>query len=300
LPDPALSASAGGRVLPLPDFYRLRELPVAAAVLGSGAVAVELALLLALLGVQTALVAREPALLPQLDGDLGSFALRRLRRAGVTMHLGRTIAGESDAGIQLDDGTGVRAGFVLHADRRLPRREAWADLGLAEREGFLKVDRFGRTSQPDLYAVGDLVGGSMMANAASAQAMAAVDHIAGRATSVDLERVPVGVYLDPELATVGASEELLRKRGISYRASRFALAANSKALIADEVDGFVKVLADTAHGEVLGVHIAASNATDLVAEAALAIRFGLTADELAAVVHPHPAFSESVVEAARG
>ena len=300
VPDPAPVQAAADRLLGLSDFYRLPRLPQHFVVFGSGQVATELALLVAMAGVNAALVAAEPTLLSALDSELGAFAERRLRRAGVALHLGRGIVGTRGTGVVLDDGSLVRADHLLHAGRRLPDRSAWAGLELAEHESGLKVDRFGRTSLPEVYAVGDVTGGMMTASAASALATVAVDHILGRASTVDLARVPTAVYLEPELASVGASEEQLQRRGIAYRASRYPLAANSKALIADEVDGFVKVLSDTEQGEVLGVHIAAANATDLISEAALAIRFGLTADEMAAVVHPHPAFSESVVEAARG
>jgi dihydrolipoamide dehydrogenase len=263
-------------------------------------VAVELALLLALLGVETALVAGEERLLPRLDADLGKWTAKRLKKAGVALYLGRTLAKKSADGVELDDGTSVKAAFVVNGSDRVPAMQTLKNLDLEMEDGFVKVDAFGLTSAPNVYAVGDLTGKTMLAHGASAQGIAAVNHIAGAAEPVDYDRVPWNIYLYPEVASIGLSEETLVERGAEFTKGFFPLTANSKAQLQGETDGFVKVLADKKYGEVLGVHIVAPNATDMIGEAALAMRLESTALDVGSVVHAHPTLSEVMLEASLG
>jgi dihydrolipoamide dehydrogenase len=299
-PDREPVKAAGKRAMEIGAFLQIKELPGAAAVWGHGPVAVEIALLLALLGVETALVAGEERLLSKLDGDLGAWTAKRLKKAGVKLHLGRALAKEMDDGVELDDGSLVPASFVVNGSERVPVLQALKNLDLVLEDGFVKVDAFGRTSSPGVYAVGDLTGKTMLAHGASAQGLAAVNHIAGSAEPVDYDRVPWNIYLYPEVASIGLSEEALKERGAEFDKSVFPLTANSKALLQGETDGFVKVLADKKYGEVLGVHIVAPNATDMIGEAALAMRLESTALDVGAVVHAHPTLSETMLEAALG
>jgi len=297
--DPIALAPVGERALEIERFLGLADLPDAAAVWGSGAEAVEVALFLALVGVRTSLVTADQALLPALDSDLGAFARRRLSRAGIALYLGRRPRAMTDDGVALDDATLVPGAFLLNLDRRTPAVESLGALDLEMRQGFIKVDGHGATSLPATYAVGDVTGRSMLAHGASAQAVAAVTHIAGGDDPVDLERVPWNVHLFPEIASVGASEERLRARGVDFDKNLFPVAANSKAQIEGITEGFVKVLTDRRYGEVLGVHVVAPRATELIAEASLAMRFSLTALEVAQTIHPHPTVSEIMMEAHR-
>ena len=299
-PDKTAVEAAGKRAMEIGAFLNIKELPAEAAVWGHGPVAVEIALLLALLGVKTALVSSEERLLPKLDGDLGTWTAKRLKKAGVKLHLGRTLKQETDEGIELDDGSRLPASFVVNGSERVPVLQSLKNLELELEDGFVKVDAFGQTSSPGVYAVGDLTGKTMLAHGASAQGLAAVNHIAGSAEPVDYDRIPWNIYLYPEVASIGLSEETLKERGTEYEQSVFPLTANSKALLQGETDGFVKVLADKKYGEVLGVHIVAPHATDMIGEAALAMRLESTALDVGAVVHAHPTFSETMLEAALG
>jgi len=299
-PDKAAVGPIGDRALEIGAFLQIKELPEEAAVWGHGPVAVELALLLALLGVKTALVAGEERLLPRLDADLGTWAAKRLEKAGVALHPGRTLAKATDGGVELDDGTAVAAAFVINGSERVPVLQTLGKLDLEMENGFVKVDAFGLTSAPNVYAVGDLTGRTMLAHGASAQGMAAVNHIAGSAEPVNFDMVPWNIYLYPEIASIGLSEETLKERAVEYEKGVFPLTANSKAQLQGETDGFVKVLADKKYCEVLGVHIVAPNATDMIGEAALAMRLESTALDVGSVVHAHPTLSEVMLEASLG
>ncbi len=292
--------NARSRAIEIDAFWRLDKLPEQGAVWGHGPVAVEIALLLALVGVKTELLSSVEKLLPGLDGDLGRYAAKRLKKAGVTLRLGRTIQQEEADGLLLDDGSSVGADIVVNGAERLPVLQSLAKLGLEKEGEFVKIDSFGRTSSDGVYAVGDLTGKAMLAHAASAQGVAAVNHIAGIEEPVDFEKIPWNIYLYPEIASVGLSEEALGERGIEYDKGVFPLTANSKAVLQAETDGFVKVLADRKYGEVLGVHIVAPRATDMIGEACLAMRLESTILDVASVVHAHPTLSETMLEASLG
>jgi len=299
-PDSTAGQAIGLRFIEIDAFLSLEELPGSAAVWGHGPVAVELALLLALAGVKTALVSAEKKLLPALDADLGKWVAKRLKKAGVTLHAGRSLAREDETGIYLDDSTLLDVEFVVNGAERLPVLSSLNNLDLELDQGFVKIDPFGRTSVEGVYAVGDMTGKTMLAHGASAQGICAVNHLAGIEEPVDFDRVPWNIYLYPEIATIGLSEQTLEERGIEYEKGFFPLTANSKAVLQGETDGFVKVLSEKKYGEVLGVHIVAPHATDMISEAAIAMQLESTALDVGRVVHAHPTLSETMLEASLG
>jgi dihydrolipoamide dehydrogenase len=171
------------------------------------------------------------------------------------------------------------------------------DPPLARADGFIETDDHFQTSIPGIYAVGDVNGRFDQAHAASAQGLHVVDHIKGSDAPFPAGRVPRNIYTHPEVAQVGPGEPELRARGIDYRIGGFSLAANGKALAAGESEGFIRVLAERKHGEVLGVQILAAQATDLIAEAGLLLEMEGTAEDLARTIHAHPTVSEIFGEA---
>ena len=153
------------------------------------------------------------------------------------------------------------------------------------------------TSVPGIYAVGDAIGGAMLAHTAFAEGTVAAENALGEQKSIAKEAIPNCIYTQPEAASVGLTEQQALEAGYRIKVGRFPLRANSKALT-ENVDGFVKVIADEAQDKILGVHILGPHATELIAEAALAIRLQATIEELAATIHPHPSVSEAMAEAA--
>jgi dihydrolipoamide dehydrogenase len=166
-------------------------------------------------------------------------------------------------------------------------------------KGVAKVDGWMRTAEPHLYAIGDVVGGLWLAHVAAHEGIVAVETITGaNPDPIDYLQMPRGTYCRPQVASIGRSEEELRRDGVDFRAGKFPFIANAKALIDGEYDGFVKVLSDAATDTVLGVHMVGPHVTDLIAEASAGMLLDATAWELGAAVHPHPTLSEALGEAA--
>lgn len=154
-----------------------------------------------------------------------------------------------------------------------------------------------QTSVPGIYAVGDAVGGVMLAHVAFAEGVVAAENALGTRKSIDYKTVPSCIYTQPEAASVGLTEKQALEAGYKIKVGRFPLIANGKALI-EGLDGFIKVIANERYGEILGVHILGPHATELIAEAALALKLEATVEELTATIHPHPSVSEAMAEAA--
>ncbi|WP_025689629.1 FAD-dependent oxidoreductase, partial [Paenibacillus zanthoxyli] len=171
-------------------------------------------------------------------------------------------------------------------------------LGVSMKKGAIEVDRNMQTAVPSIYAIGDCVGGIMLAHVASAEGVVAVEHIMGKPSPVDFRTVPSCVYTRPELASVGLTEDGAREQGLEVKTGSFPLQANGKSMIMGETNGLVKYVTDARTGEVLGLHIAGPRATDMIATGALAIRLESTVDEIETTVHAHPTVSEALLEAA--
>ncbi len=167
-------------------------------------------------------------------------------------------------------------------------------------KGFLPIDASFRTSQPNIFAIGDLIDGPMLAHKASEEGVAVAELIAGHQPKINYAAIPNVVYTHPELAAVGFTEEELKAKGVTYKASQFPFKANSRARAINDDEGFVKMLADANTGRLLGVHILGANASELIGEATLALQLKATAEQLADTCHAHPTLSEALKEAALG
>ena len=164
----------------------------------------------------------------------------------------------------------------------------------------MRVDRFMRTAAPEIYAIGDVVPTPQLAHLASAEGILAVEHIAGLdPRPIDYDQVPSCTYCDPEVASVGLTEAKARERGHDVVAGKFPFIASGKAAILGRSDGFVKVVRETKHDQLLGVHVIGPRATELIAEAGIALRLEATDEDLERSIHPHPTLSEAMMEAAR-
>jgi dihydrolipoamide dehydrogenase len=281
----------------------LDRVPASLIVVGGGVVGMEFASLFNLLGSRVTVIEMLDHVLTPLDPEVGTAFLRLLGRRGVEVHLGarvEEIARDGDLRRVRFSGGELRAEEVLVATGRRP---STGDLGL-EAAGVttsgpaITVDQHLRTSAGDVYAIGDATGVSMLAHTASYQGEVAVANALGeRRISADYTAVPSCVYTEPEIAFVGLSEAQARGAGEEVRVGRFPFSALGRAMVLGETDGLVKVVAGR-DGYLLGVTIMGPRATDLIAEAALALSVGITAEELSHVVHAHPTLPEALAEAA--
>ena len=298
----------GNRVLTSREALALREAPRSVVVVGGGAVGAEFAYLYRSYGAAVTLVEALPRLLPEEDEEISRHLDRAFRAQGIAVRAGVSV---EEVRVE-QDGVAVAVAVgdtreELRADRALigvgitPNSDG---LGLEEAGveldgAFVRVDDHCRTNVPGLYAIGDLSGRLPLAHVASAQAVAAVETIAGRdPVPLDYDSMPRAVYCQPQVASIGLSETAARDRGHEVKVGRFPFRANGKAVALGETEGAVKLVVDGQTQEVLGVHIIGSDATELIGEASLGRLLETTPAEIAYAVHPHPSLSEGLKEAA--
>jgi len=283
----------------------LDHVPESLVVIGGGVVGMEFAGVFSLLGTKVTVIEMLDQLLAPLDPDVAGRFQQLMARRGIVFHLGARVEeiGQAGGRVRVRFGGGeLESEQVLVATGRRPNI---ADLGLeqagvgvAKSQGAIVVDQQLRTNVDGVYAIGDATGISMLAHAASYQGEIAVTNALGeRRISADYTAIPACIYTDPEIAYVGLSEAQARATGEDLRVGRFPFSALGRAMILGETSGLVKVVADK-EGYLLGVTIMGPRATDLIAEAALALNVGITAAELSHVVHAHPTLPEAVAEAA--
>ena len=193
----------------------------------------------------------------------------------------------------------MNADIVLVAVGRKPNIQGISaeEIGLELEKGYIKVDERFKTSRPNVYAVGDVIGGMMLAHVASHEGVVAVENIFGESKSVNYSNAPSCIYTDPEIASVGLSEQKCKEMGYDYKVGKFPFSANGKALGEGEREGFVKVISDVKYGEILGVHIFGAHASALLHEAVVAKASDLVVDSVSQVIRIHPSLSETVMEA---
>lgn len=285
----------------------MEELPSSMVIMGGGVIGIEFAYLYSALGVKVTVVELLPRILPLVDGELAGILIKELAKMGVTIKTGAKIlsASKEKTGLAVEvEEAGKRIRIpcekLLVAVGRKPNTDGMKldSMGIRMNKSAVEVDGNCMTSMKGVYAIGDCNGKIMLAHAASAQGIDAVEHIMGHTVVRNGGVVPSCIYTSPEIAGVGKTEEELKAAGIEYSVGRFPMAGNGKALIDGGETGLVKILAGKKYREILGVHIIGSHATDLIAEGALAIQAELTAEDLVATIHPHPTVSEAVMEAA--
>ncbi len=300
----------GQRIVSSTEALSFPEVPQHLIVIGGGYIGLELGSVWRRLGARVTVVEMLPRLLPGADGEVSAEVLKLLQRQGLQFHLQTRVVGVTVAGEQVvvqaqgADGSPLRleGNRVLVAVGRRPYTEG---LGLEEAgvrcdaAGRIVVDEDYRTSVPYIYAVGDVIAGPMLAHKASAEGVVCVERLAGMRARVNYETIPSVVYIHPEVAAVGRTEEQLQQEGVPYRVGRFRFQANGRAKALGETAGWVKVLADAATDRVLGVHIVGPQASELIAECASLMEFHASAEDIARCIHPHPSLSEAVAEAAR-
>lgn len=287
----------------------LERLPESMVVIGGGVIGVELACAYAAFGTKVDIVEALDHVLPMLDGDLTKVGVAHMTRMGIKLHLscpvqrveeragGATVVcADKDAGKEVS----FEAEKVLVAVGRAPDT-ASLDLaagGIDNERGAIRVNDQMQTNASGVYAIGDCVlGHARLAHTAMVMGEVAAETIMGLEARYDESTNPTCVYMEPEAASVGLTEEQCKERGIAYKAAKFSLAGNGKALIENGGEGLVKIIAEPRYDQILGMHIIGPRATDLISEGALAIRLEATVDEVMSTIHSHPTISEAVREA---
>jgi len=302
------------RIITSDEAVHLKEVPKALVIMGSGAVGVEFASIFRRFGSSVTILELLPRLVPVEDEAVSAELEKSFRKQGILSHMGAKVtAAKSDGAgvdvdVQLADGTTqrIRADYLLVATGRGPVTTGLnaEGVGLVLEKGYIKVDEEYRTSVPGISAVGDVItlgtpGHPQLAHVSSAEGIIAAERIAGRETRpINYDHVPGCTYCDPEIGSVGLTEREAKERGFDVRVGTFPFGVLGRAKMAGETEGFVKIVANKAHDEILGIHMIGLRSTELVAEATLALRLESTVEELIRTIHAHPTMAEAVAEAA--
>ncbi|MXN66762.1 dihydrolipoyl dehydrogenase [Stappia sp. GBMRC 2046] len=317
--------ATGSDVMPLPGVeidekqivsstgaLELDKVPNRLVVVGAGVIGLELGSVYARLGAEVTFVEFMDKILGPMDGDVSKQFQRMLKKQGMNFKLSSKVTAVTKKGKELEvtvepAAGGEAAAETLAADVVLVAigRKPYTDgLGLKEagveldERGRVKTDDHYRTSVNGIYAIGDVIAGPMLAHKAEDEGVALAEMLAGQAGHVNYEVIPGVVYTQPEVASVGKTEEELKAAGIKYKAGKFPMTANGRAKAMLQTDGFVKVLADAESDRVLGVHIVGFGAGEMIHEAAVLMEFGGASEDLGRTCHAHPTISEAVKEAA--
>ncbi|MFO7477832.1 MAG: dihydrolipoyl dehydrogenase [Methyloceanibacter sp.] len=298
------------RIVSSTGALSLPEVPKRMVVIGAGYIGLELGSVWSRLGSQVTVVEMLDRVAPGLDGEVARQLQRTLAKQGLAFKLGTRVVGvdakDTSLKLTLEPAKGgkqetLECDVVLVAIGRVPNTQR---LGLAEAEircdnrGRVVVDDKFTTSVPGIYAIGDVIKGPMLAHKAEDEGIALAEILAGQAGHVNYDVIPSVVYTAPEVASVGKTEEELKEAGIAYRAGKFPFTANGRAKVNRTTEGFVKILAEEATDKVLGVHIIGADAGTMIAEAAVLMEFGGSAEDLARICHAHPTLNEAIKEAA--
>lgn len=298
------------RIVSSTGALALTKVPKRMVVIGGGYIGLEMATVWSRLGAEVEVVEFLPRVLPGMDGEIARKFQSILEKQGLTFRLETAVksAKSNKSGVVLDvtpAGGGetqkLTADVVLVAVGRKPHTEELGleDIGLdLDDRGRIPVDEDFETAIPGVFAIGDVIAGPMLAHKAEEDGVAAVEIMAGKAGHVDYDAVPGVVYTDPEIATLGKTEEDLKAAGVDYLKGVFPLQANSRARAMGTVEGFVKILADAKTDRVLGVHIIGHDAGTVIHECATAMAFGASSEDIARTCHAHPTINEAVKEAA--
>jgi len=298
----------GTRVITYREAMSLPRQPKRLVIIGAGAIGIEFAYFYAVMGTKVTVIEMLPRVLPLEDHETSSVLARHLKRLGIDVHISTpvesvTVTGEevnvaaksgSDAKTFVADACLVAVGFTANL-------EGWGfeHTGVSVERGSIKVDEFYRTSVPGYYAIGDVIGPPQLAHVASHEGIICVEAIAGKnPRPLDYANVPACTYCQPQIASVGLTEQACQEKGIAVKIGKFPFTASGKANAVGHTDGYVKLIFDATDDRLLGAHIVGSEATEMIAELALARALGAKASDIYETIHAHPTLSEAVMEAA--
>jgi len=308
----------GVNILDNAGALALQQVPEKLAIIGAGVIGLELGSVWRRLGAEVTLLEAQDSFLPAADEQIAKEAYKALtRETGLVIHTGVEIksvrAGKNSVEIEYVDydknTLNMKVDKLVVAVGRVPATTGLGgeEAGLQfDARGYISVDEFCQTNLSNVYAIGDVVRGPMLAHKASEEGVAVAERIAAlqkssdSAAHVNLEMMPWVIYTAPEIAWIGKTEQALKAEGTSYKAGQFPFMANGRARALGETTGFVKILADTESDRILGVHMIGPYVSEMIAEAVVAMEFSASSEDLARIVHAHPSLSESLHEAALG
>ncbi len=304
-PIPGLDqALSSGRAITSKEAIQLDRIPQKLVIVGGGVIAVEFATLFHTLGVKVTLLQRSEHILSGAEREMAITLERHLIQEGVQIVTSTKMKSITEDGITVEHGGEDR---TFRGDKYLISLGVKAQLdgleGLPlelDRKGFVVTNERLETNIKGVYAVGDMNGKFPLAHVASAEGIVAVENIMGINSSLNYDIIPFCIYTFPEIASVGLTEEQAKSAGYDVTVSKFPLTANGKAMAEGETLGFVKIISENQYGEILGTHIMAGHATDMISEAIMAMQIEGTVYDVAKAIHPHPTLSEIVMEAAHG
>ncbi len=296
-------------VLTTDDILEIAELPQSLVIIGGSHVGVEFASIFSALGTKVTIVKRRPLQLEPVDEEIGRRFAQSLPRQGIEVKIGAAVKAieKKEAVLRVvwdttEGEQGVDGQIVLMATGRAPYTDGLnlSELGIQTDRGAIMVNECLETNIKDVFAVGDVLGKNMLAHVASYEGEVAVENALGRSRQPDYRAVPNCIFTHPEIAGVGITEEEARNGGTPHKVSKFPFAACGRAVSMGQTTGMVKMICHDGDNVVLGMHIMGPHASDLIAEGTLAIRLGLTAQELVGTIHAHPTLPEAVRETAMG
>jgi dihydrolipoamide dehydrogenase len=299
----------GERIVNSDHILELKDVPKSLIVMGSGAVGVEFASAYARFGTDVTIVELLPRMVSLEDEEVSKDLERAFRKRGIKSQLGTRLEKmeKTETGVRVSgkDASGkevqLEAEMLLVAVGRMPYLQGLGLEGtkIKVERGNVQVDEYLRTGEPNVYAIGDVIPTPWLAHLASKEGILAVEQIAGQEVRpINLRLVPSCTYCDPEIGSVGLTEAKAREEGYDVRVGKFPFSASGKARILGEEEGFVKIVSESKYDEILGVHIIGPHATEILAEACVAMQLESTAEELGRTIHAHPTVSEAVMEAA--
>ena len=297
------------RIITSTEALKLKEIPKHMVVIGGGVIGLELGQVYRRLGAEISVIEYADRITPVMDASLSRELMKVMKKQGVKFYLSHEVKKverkSKEVIITALNKTGENVKFTGDYCLVSVGRKPHTDLLNVEAAG-VKVDKLGRvevnqylqTDKPNIYAIGDVVRGAMLAHKAEEEGVMVAEFIAGQKPHIDYNLIPNVIYTWPEVASVGKTEEQLKSEGKSYKSGQFPMRALGRARASMDTDGFVKILADSATDEVLGVHMIGARAADLIAEAVTAMEFRASAEDIARMSHSHPTYAEAIKEAA--
>lgn len=298
------------RIITSTEALKLKEVPKHLIVIGGGVIGLELGSVYARLGAEVTVIEYAPKITPAMDGDISKELLRVLKKQGLNFYVSHGVTSVERNGNEIIVKATNKKGeeVIFNSDYCLVsvgRKPYTEGLGLEKvgvkvnEKGQVEINSHLQTNVSNIYAIGDVVKGAMLAHKAEEEGVVVAEFIAGEKPHIDYNLIPGIVYTWPEVAAVGKTEEELIAAKIDYKAGKFSMRALGRSRASGDIDGFVKVLADKKTDEILGVHMVGARVADLIMEAAVAMEFRASAEDLARICHGHPTYSEAVKEAAK-
>ncbi|ROH94985.1 dihydrolipoyl dehydrogenase [Chryseobacterium cucumeris] len=296
------------RIITSTEALSLQEKPESMVIIGGGVIGVEMASIFNRIGTKVTILEYADHLISTMDHELGKSMQKILKKEGIDIRLNQSVYKTQNVGskgkVFFKDKKGtegeLEADYILVAVGRSPYVKGLGlentDLQLDER-GFIKINENNQTSVPAIYAIGDVIGGAMLAHKAEEEGVFVAETINGQKRHIHYNRIPSVVYTWPEVASVGYTEEYLKQNNIAYNVGKFPFSASARARASMDMEGFAKVLVDPKYGEVLGVHIIGARAADLIAQGVIAQEYEVTAEDMFRISYAHPTYSETLKEA---